>query len=656
MPACLPSDDAARVAELHRLDVLDTPPDPRFDSITELTRRIAATEIGIISLVDRDRQWFKSCVGACLEQRETPRDISFCGQTILQREPLIICDTHRDSRFAMNPLVQGEPFIRFYAGFPLITANGFAVGSLCAISREPHQLSEQQIDSLRCLALLTMQLLQPDSDSSALTTSVAGLKGERFSSASREMLQSLASLISRDQMVQQLDLLVSHEMPSPFAVLRCWFRDYERVNSTLGGLVAEQYIDEAARRVVASLPPSTSVARFADAEFVILLPFVAEEAELKSVTERILSFADSVFRVRGQSLSMSVSVGIAVSRQNYTSTEAILADTSMAVRMARRSSASAFRFISSESRLAAKETYRFESEFREALVAKALEPHLQPIVDLTTGDLLGFEALARWPRKGIYTMPSVFMPIAWDSGLAGELDLVIIEKALAATSLLAQPIPHRPMRLSVNLSGILLEDMELRKRLLHLLDDNPCPPGWTVQVELVEDLFQDTSESFTNFLVELVQRGVVIAIDDFGTGYSSFSRLVSLPIQSVKVDRVFISRLNDPQDTHRKLLRTMLSMLHDLGLDVTAEGVETEQQREWLISNGAAKAQGYLFGQPFSISEAIAMLHKIDYRPSAIPVDRSRISAARRRRLGSYIRWPFLKAFFADRRNNDSGV
>jgi EAL domain-containing protein (putative c-di-GMP-specific phosphodiesterase class I) len=322
--------------------------------------------------------------------------------------------------------------------------------------------------------------------------------------------------------------------------------------------------------------------------------------------------------------------------------EAILADTSMAVNMARRSSGSAFRFIDGETRVAARETYRLESAFREAVAGKLLEPYLQPIVDAATGQPLGFESLARWNHEGTLLAPASFLGLSTDSGLTGELDLLIAEKSLAALPLLAQPIPRRPMTMSVNLSGILLEDGELRHRLLALIDDNPRPPGWTLQVELVEDCFRDTSEAFDRFLNDLVARDVRIAIDDFGTGYSSLARLISLPIQGVKVDRVFVSRIEDSEESPRTLLRTMLSMLADLGLAVTAEGVEQPSQRDWLLQNGVTRAQGYLYSRPLPISAAIESLQRLDYRPRAIPVDQARRKSIRRGRRRSFFRLPFF--------------
>lgn len=639
----IPIDEAARLAELRSFDQLDTAADPDFDNITELARRVAATEIGIISLVDQERQWFKSCVGASLGQQETPRSISFCGHTILQRDPLIILDALADSRFADNPLVTGDPGIRFYAGFPLITANGFALGSLCVISRRPHRLTAEQMDSLQRLASLTVNHLCHLRESSLLSSTERSLKAERLKSSSlREGLASLDQLLSREQLLQTVELIMAMEVGSPFALLRCRFRDYDRINATLGGATAESYLNEGARRVLAALPRGSSVARFAEAELVVLLPFDVEDADLKRVAERIIGFINQPYRRGAQSMAMGLAIGIVVFRRDYDTVESILADTNMAVRMALRSTGNAFRFIDTETRVMARETYRLESDLREALNKRLLETYLQPIVDLASSEPIGFEALARWQRGNELMSPGAFLPMLAEGGVTGELDLLIIEKALAAIPLLALPIPQRAMTMSVNLSGILMEEPDLRRRLLHLIEDNPLPTGWTLQVELLEDAFQDTTTAFDHFLQDLVERSVTIAIDDFGTGYSSLARLISLPINAVKVDRAFVQRLDQPNESPRTLLRTMLTMLSDLGLSVTAEGVETTTQRQWLLEQGVNKAQGYLFHKPLPVDAAIEMLQALDYRPSAIPVDPRRLKAIRRRRRRSFWRLPFL--------------
>lgn len=636
-PPDLPDDEAARLTELYGFAVLDTPREPGFDDISELARELAGTEIAVITLVDADRQWFKSCVGLEPGVRETPRQISFCGHTILQRDPLIVADTLEDPRFVDNPLVTGDPWLRFYAGFPLITAKGYALGSLCVCSREPHQLTPQQISCLQRLTSLTMQLLHSLRQRMA-QQGAAGLTSERLPPAARQGLGSLEQLIGRDQMMQTLELLFAIEIGCRFSLLRCCFRDYERVNATLGGLVAEEYMNEGARRLLAASPRSATAARFGDGELVLLLPHDAETEEVARLAERILGFCNQPFRHGAQALPMVLAIGIAICDPTYDNPETLLADTSMAVRLARRSSSSSYRFIDFESRVMARESYRLESDLREALVAKQLEPYLQPIVELDSGAPIGFEALARWPRGEEVLEPEQLLTLLAEAGLTGELDLLIIEKSLAALPLLARPIPQRPMMLSMNLSGLLLEDGDQRRRLLTLLDDNPRPPGWSIQVELVEDDFRASCRDFESFLDALVQRGVQIAIDDFGTGYSSLARLTSLPIQGVKLDQVFVHTIDAGGESHRTLLITMMTMLRDLGLQVTAEGVETVCQRDWLLARGVERAQGYLFHRPMPINEAIALLQQLDYRPRAIPVDPRRLQTLRqRRRRGGWL-------------------
>lgn len=157
IPPPIPPDERARLAALRALNILDTPPEERFDRLTRLAQRTFNVPIALISLVDENRQWFKSCQGLLVT--ETPRDISFCGHAILESALMIVPDTTKDPRFSDNPLVTGEPFIRFYAGQPLRVRDGGRIGTLCLIDRVPRELDAEQRRALRDLADLVQEQL-----------------------------------------------------------------------------------------------------------------------------------------------------------------------------------------------------------------------------------------------------------------------------------------------------------------------------------------------------------------------------------------------------------------------------------------------------------------------------------------------------------------
>ncbi len=189
MIASLPRDEIARLEALRRYDILDTPPEEQFDDLTHLAAQICGAPISVITLLDQDRQWFKSCVG--MEISETSRADSFCSHAILQPELLVVPDATQDERFADNRLVTGEPGLRFYAGMPLVTPSGHALGTLCVLDTEVHQLDEVQQDSLRRLGRHVVTLLEARRDLALRQAAVkAEQEGQRFLQSTLDALSS----------------------------------------------------------------------------------------------------------------------------------------------------------------------------------------------------------------------------------------------------------------------------------------------------------------------------------------------------------------------------------------------------------------------------------------------------------------------------------
>jgi EAL domain-containing protein (putative c-di-GMP-specific phosphodiesterase class I) len=226
-------------------------------------------------------------------------------------------------------------------------------------------------------------------------------------------------------------------------------------------------------------------------------------------------------------------------------------------------------------------------------------------------------------------------------GLTAELDLQIIEKALEHAPAFSRVVPWRSMVLSVNLSANLLDDALMRLRFLQLIDDHQLPMGWYLQAEILEESLQDASSGFDEFLVHLSERQIRIAIDDFGTGYSSLSRLTSMPINGFKIDLSFMQLLDDPVRPSNKLVAAMGALADDLGLSTTAEGVETQRQRTWLIDRGFRLGQGFLFAPPMPLSDAMNYLERLRLRSPAIAVQADPAPLRFRDRLLRFLLKPF---------------
>jgi EAL domain-containing protein (putative c-di-GMP-specific phosphodiesterase class I)/GGDEF domain-containing protein len=415
--------------------------------------------------------------------------------------------------------------------------------------------------------------------------------------------------MNREQLQQMLSLLLGLDQPPCFALARCKFKEYSRVSATIGSAAAENLIQTGLERLRDCLPAQASTAYFSDDEIAIMLPHLSEESTVTAIAERCMARLEAPLKLNDRDIELGINMGIAIFRKNYSDVDSLLSDASIAQRIAitDRSKNSNFNFIDLPARLAAQQHYQVETDLRRAIRRNEITPYLQPIVDLATGKPVGLECLMRWHTdSGEMMLPNNFLPISHLAGLSGELDLQIIQKAIQAIHDLASAAPGQPLQLSVNLSGVLLESEGQRQRLLQLIRSTPLPKNWQLQVELVEDYLDDNGSELGIFLDSLRRLGVAIAIDDFGTGYSSLSRLHNYPVRTVKVDCSFVERIDDSSNPSNQLLKTIQNLCADLGLDSTAEGVETDSQRAWLLRNGYRHGQGYLFSRPMSVA---AMAH-----------------------------------------------
>lgn len=292
---------------LHALHVLDTPPEERFDRITRLARRAFGVPIALISLVDRERQWFKSSIG--LEARETPRSVSFCGHALLGDATFVVEDAREDARFHDNPLVIGPPHVRFYAGQPLYSEDGAKLGTLCVMDRKPRSVSTEDLDLLRDLAALAQSELQVV-DLTRLGLSIVKERDRFKRQALIDPLTRLWTRVAMQDLIHQ-ELARAQRDGSAVSVAFIDLDDFKRINDTHGHLAGDGVLHAAGQRLRTSLRLYDSLARFGGEEFVALLPGCDLDLGMRTCERMIGDLAAAPLEVGGKSIALTASAGVA---------------------------------------------------------------------------------------------------------------------------------------------------------------------------------------------------------------------------------------------------------------------------------------------------------------------------------------------------------
>lgn len=308
LPAPCPADEALRQQALDDLDLLDTPADLYLDTLVRLTRELFEVDTVLISLVDRDRQWFKARIG--LDVAETPRDISFCGHAVAARSPLVVEDAHQDPRFSDNPVVVGAPFIRFYAGQPLYSRDNQPIGTLCLLHPQPRGLDPAERLRLRDLATLVegyLHLRQVSQDAHKLRQAV-----------SREQRKALIDPLTQLWNRAGFNAFFARELASAtalgmkLAAIYCDLDHFKQVNDQFGHSGGDQVLWESARRMSAALRPDDLLVRLGGEEFVALVS-VHDASELQHIAERVRqAIAATPISIGTLSHTVTSSIGTAI--------------------------------------------------------------------------------------------------------------------------------------------------------------------------------------------------------------------------------------------------------------------------------------------------------------------------------------------------------
>jgi diguanylate cyclase (GGDEF)-like protein len=388
-----------------------------------------------------------------------------------------------------------------------------------------------------------------------------------------------------------------------FAVVFLDIDDFKVLNDSLGHHAGDELLALVARRLHASVRPGDTVARIGGDEFTVLLEPLTDQADAEAVTGRIRAALHGPTEVAGHIVQLSTSVGIAMSSPTYVDPLDLLRDADTAMYHAKRDGPGLWRRFDQGMHESAMRRLRVESELRRGLVDDGLMVYFQPIVSLVTGNIEGFEALARLRgADGKLISPVEFIPLSENLGLVDD----VLDRVLAKTgqALAAWSERHPNVYVSVNVSG-----RSLRPGLVERINATLKRwqvPARRVKVELTESVLVTTSPQATQQLMDLRDLGIGLYIDDFGTGYSSLSYLHQFPVDHIKLDRTFVAALDGQRMPD--IVETIVTLSRRLGAAVIAEGIETKAQLTSLRALNCTLGQGWLFAPAVPVTEATALL------------------------------------------------
>ena len=382
-----------------------------------------------------------------------------------------------------------------------------------------------------------------------------------------------------------------------FSVLVVDVDRFRWLADSIGHHAADKMLAVLAQRLDSCIRPGDTLSRYEGDKFSILLDNV-DDLELGSqIAERIRATTDEPFDIDGQTVYATVSIGLTTSRRGYDEAQEVMNDAMAAATRAKERGHDHYAVFETKMRVDALSTLRLEVALRQAVEREEFELHYQPIVDLETAKLEGFEALVRWqhPRRGLVP-PSEFIPLAEQTGLIVPLGRWVIREAVSQLVRWQQAFPNAGLTMAVNLSGRQVADPRLLEDIQRTVAENGLAAG-TLKLELTESVLVENAEVVQRFLTTLRGSGVRIWVDDFGTGYSSLSYLHRFPVDGLKIDKAFVDGL-DGSDASAAMVRTILSLADNLGVDVVAEGIEEPVQAAQLRELGCKTGQGFLFSKP----------------------------------------------------------
>ena len=544
-----------------------------------------------------------------LKQREASFRLLFDGNPV----PMIVCALDGERILSVN-----DAAVAHY-GYSRAEFEKLTIRSLQAFDSEPPWTKDRSCDeqaariwkhvkadgALIDLAIYSRELTYAERPAVLLALmDITERKRAEARLAFMAQHDGLTGLPNRNLLRQQVDEMLLHTRrgAEKVAVLMLGLDNFKAVNDTLGHAVGDKLLRGVAKRLRSTLREDDALARLNSDEFAIAQGGLTRPEDAVMLAKRLLEAIADPYLLDGHSVVIGASIGIAMAPGDGDDSEKLLKSADMALSRAKLDARGTFAFFEAALDAKAQTRRKTEVELRDAIQSDVLRPYYQPLVDLSSGRITGFEALVRWPHpeRGMVS-PAEFIPVAEDTGLINPLGGLMLRRACLDAATWPDDV-----RVAVNLSPLQFRSGNLLSVVTDALKHSSLPPR-RLELEITETLLLEKSAQVLATLHALRALGVRISMDDFGTGYSSLSYLRSFPFDKIKIDQSFVRDLGANRES-QAIIRSIVSLGKGLGVIITAEGVETEAELSCLRAEGCDEGQGFLFSKARPNAEIISLL------------------------------------------------
>ncbi|WP_110947186.1 putative bifunctional diguanylate cyclase/phosphodiesterase [Pseudomonas bohemica] len=575
--APIPLNEASRLSRITYMGLLDSTSDEVLDHIVDMVVHYFNVPIALVSIVSEHRQWFRAGTG--LDEHETPREISFCAYSILSHDVFQVVDARIDERFKDNPLVVGEPHIRFYAGVPLVTADGLALGTLCIIdSNTRAPLDARDITMLQMYGQLVMKRLN-DLRKASYVDQPTGL----FNRLRLE--EDIIALANRED-----HALVALDMVNPVFL--------DSIVKALGYSFAQELVRGMINACRAQLPADTALYKVSPTRIALLTRHDGPE-QAEQLFRKLITHFQRPLTCRNIPIQMDLGIGVLPLGLGRSDEKDWIRLVVSAADEA-RGKATGWRWYEPHLDFAQQRAFLLLASLADAVRSPdQLSLMFQPRLEVSTGRIVTVEALLRWQHPVLGPIsPAEFIPLAEKTALIRSLSLWVLRHAVGQ----ARTWQHQgyAFKVAMNVSAIDLANSQFSDALFEQLAISGLDPG-RFELEFTESALCDNPELTRQQLERLRALNIDIAIDDFGTGYSNWTYLRQLPATTVKLDKSLVENL-EANEKDRRLVEAIVDLARRLGYRVVAEGAETEGVYQILCELGCHEVQGYLVARPMTVS------------------------------------------------------